>query len=241
MAQTAIFITGTDTGVGKTLVAASLARALRERGCDVGVIKPFATGLGPGHHWRDDDAALLACAAGCAEPPDAICPVRFRDPLAPLIAAQMENRHVDVAGAAEAVAAMIGRHEITLVEGVGGAAVPLAASVLVSDFVRLLGIPCLIVARSALGTINHTVLTAQHLRAKGVDISGAVFVRHSGGTPTLAEETGPACAAETAQVHNHGTVPFVESYDSAPSLDARVQVLPWNCRPIQRVAFALTG
>jgi dethiobiotin synthetase len=241
MEPRAIFITGTDTSVGKTLVAAALARALHERGCDVGVVKPVATGLAPGRDWREDDAALLAVAAGCAEPPEAISPIRFQEPLAPFTAAQMENRRVDVAAAVEAVQAVISRHEVTVVEGAGGAAVPLTPNLLMSDLMRLAAIPCLIVARSSLGTINHTVLTAQHLRAKGVEISGAVFVRHNGGPLSLAEETGPACAAEMAQVQNHGIVPFVAGYDTAPNRLERARLLPWDAKAIQRIAFSLAG
>lgn len=216
-----LFITGTDTGCGKTVVTASLAKALVSRGIDVGVAKPFASGLNPDVPDENTDIRFLQKAAGLNEPLDLVCPVRLRLPLAPANAAPLEGKRLDVATVAETICHYLGQHEVTLVEGIGGAAVPIKENYLVSDFAKDLGLPVLIVARSALGTINHTLLTVEHLRSKDVSIFGVVFNRTFGGALDLAEEVGPPLAARLAGVRNFGIVPFVAGSlaDSPPPMD----------------------
>lgn len=204
-----LFITGTDTGCGKTIVTASLAKALASRGIDVGVAKPFASGLNPDVPDETTDIRFLQRAAGLNEPLDLVCPVRLRLPLAPANAAPLEGKRLDVATVTEAMRHYLGQHEVNLVEGIGGAAVPIKENYLVSDFAKDLGLPVLVVARSALGTINHTLLTVEHLRSKGSQIFGLVFNRTFGGAMDLAEEVGPPLAARLAGVRNFGIVPFV--------------------------------
>ena len=117
----AVLVTATDTGVGKTFVACGLARALKDAGVDVGVIKPFASGaLRRGKGWTHADVEALASAAGSRDPFEKVCPNLYRDPLAPLVAAEREGRRVDVAGAVEATRAMLARHAVTGAGGRGG-------------------------------------------------------------------------------------------------------------------------
>ena len=246
--RTLLHIAGTDTGVGKTLVTAALAAALRMRGADVVAAKPFASGCTPGCDWRDDDAQLLMAASRCDEPLDAVSPQRFAHPLAPATAAALEDRRVDIAGALDAMRALAARHSIVLVEGVGGVAVPLHGGTLASDFARQLGAPALVVARTALGTINHTLLTLEHLRARGVAVAGVVFVRHQSGPLSLAEETGVPLACNLAGTPCHGIVPHVDAFARAVSLDEAVDALPALCDAVQELAeriiageFAATG
>ncbi len=182
-----VLVTGTGTGVGKTAVAAALARILLRRGLSVGVMKPAATGVPP-----DDDADLLRAAAGSDDPPDLVSPLRFRDPLAPAVAADREGRSPDPEAIRRAFAAIAGRRAFTVVEGVGGLLVPVAWGFTVADMARDLGLPLLVVAPAGLGTLNHAALTVEAARSRGIPVLGVVLVRESAGAPGLAEETNPA-------------------------------------------------
>jgi dethiobiotin synthetase len=166
-----LFVTGTDTGVGKTLVACALARALRARGIDLGVLKPAETGVGPAGPL---DAQALRAAAGAKEPIEEVCPEAFTLPAAPAVAAQAEGRKVDLGRIRDAAARLRARHQFLLVEGAGGALVPLAAGVSMLDLARELELPALVVARGALGTINHTLLTLEALAGRGIPLAGVV-------------------------------------------------------------------
>src|SRR6187455_1962253 len=114
-----VFVTGTDTGVGKTVVAGAIAGAMLGRGMDAGVMKPVATGADPGEQLPPD-AAFLVRLAGVSDPPDLVCPVRLQAPLAPWVAARLEGREVDVGGILRAYHALRLRHEWLIVEGAGG-------------------------------------------------------------------------------------------------------------------------
>jgi len=171
------FVTGTDTGVGKTVVACALVRALRARGLDVGVMKPVETGVGPdGPH----DALALRAAAGDADPLDDVCPQRFALPAAPTVAAAAEDRAVDLGAVRAAFDRLRARHEMLVVEGAGGLLVPAARNATLADLARELDLPLVIAARAALGTINHTLLTLEAARARDLVVAGVV-VSHSGG------------------------------------------------------------
>ena len=173
-----IFITGTDTGVGKTLFAASLAASLRERGYRVGVMKPVETGCAK----RDgmlfpDDAARLKAASNCSETLETICPYRFADPLAPSIAAERAGRRVDVDHLLAVYQSISSAHDVTLVEGAGGLMVPLLPSYTYADLARVLKLPLLAVAANRLGMINHLLLTLEHASCKGLQVLGYVLNR----------------------------------------------------------------
>jgi dethiobiotin synthetase len=167
-----LFVTGTDTGVGKTLVACALARALRARGVDLGVLKPAETGVVPAGPL---DALALRKAAGTADPIEEVCPEAFALPAAPAVAARAEGRKVDLGRIRDAAAKLRARHRFLLVEGAGGALVPLAAGVHMLDLAGELELPVLVVARGALGTINHTLLTLEALAERGIPLAGVVL------------------------------------------------------------------
>ena len=234
--MSALFVTGTGTEVGKTIVAASLARALRERGIDVGVSKPFASGISAESDWRHNDAMLLREAADVSDPIETISPIRFAAPLAPLSAAKIEGLVMDLPAAIALTRAAIRRHTLTIIEGIGGIAVPLTEQTLVSDFARELEVPVLIVAPSGLGTINHSLLTIEHLKARQIAVAGIVFVRSSVGELGLAEQTGPAVVAELSGIESFGIVPFCPGIQEAQSAETAVSFLPWNCPATQRLA-----
>jgi dethiobiotin synthetase len=166
-----LFVTGTDTGVGKTLVACALARALRARGVDVGVLKPAETGVGPGGPL---DALALRAAAGADDPLEDVCPEPRALPAAPAVAGEADGRPVDLERLRSAFARLRARHELLLVEGAGGLLVPLAGSFSMADLAAELRLPLLVVARGALGTVNHTLLTLEAAAARGLLVAGVV-------------------------------------------------------------------
>ncbi len=170
-----LFITGTDTGVGKTFVARGIASALRARGRRVGVMKPVETGCGGGLRRRPADALALRAAAGSALPLDRICPYRLDAPLAPDVAARLENVRIDPAVILAAFRAIDAVHDVTLVEGAGGLLVPIVERYSMADLARDLDLPLLVVVDSKLGAINHTLLTLEAAAARGLAVRGYVL------------------------------------------------------------------
>lgn len=166
-----ILVTGTDTGIGKTVVAAGLAAALRRRGVDVGVMKPVASGARRG---VSDDAVYLRRTAGVGDPLELVNPLLFKAPLAPSVAAEVEKRRVDLRPVYAAYRELLRRHEGVVLEGVGGLLVPIRPRWTVAHFARKLRLPLLVVVRPKLGTLNHTALTVLAARAFGLRIYGLV-------------------------------------------------------------------
>jgi dethiobiotin synthetase len=162
------FITGTDTCVGKTWFTCWLVRAWRTSGHAAIGLKPIAAG-------GREDAESLREAAGGALTLDEINPVHLRDPAAPLVAARAENRTLDFAALNAAIATTAARFSHVAVEGVGGWRVPLAPDYEVRDWARDLGLPVVVVARAGLGTLNHTLLTVESIRAAGMACAGVVL------------------------------------------------------------------
>jgi len=171
------FVTGTDTGVGKTVVACALVRALRARGIDVGAMKPIETGVGDAGPL---DAIALSAAAGDADRLSDVCPQRFSLPAAPEAAAEYEGREVDLDAIRSSFWRLTARHAAVVVEGAGGLLVPIGGDIGMADLAADLGLPVLIVARASLGTINHTLLTRMEAHHRGLDVVGCV-ISHAGG------------------------------------------------------------
>lgn len=165
MAQ--IFITGTDTGVGKTWFTSHLVEAWRAEGKNAAALKPIATG-------DREDVQLLWTASGHALSLDEINPVHFRMPAAPLLAARAENRKIDFFELNRSISELALRFSHLAVEGVGGWRVPLAENYEVRDWARDLGLPVVVVALDRLGMLNHTLLTVENVRATGLRCSGVV-------------------------------------------------------------------
>lgn len=182
-----IFITGTDTGVGKTIVAATLALLLRMRGVNVGVMKPVTSGCREEEgSLVSDDAMLLCQAAGVSCSAD-VAPYLLREPLAPAEAARIDGVRIDLACIKESYDRLAAVHDVVIVEGAGGLMVPLVGGLLVADLVRELDLNLLVVARPGLGTINHTVLTCFAARQMGLGVAG-VIVNNFPDTPGPAEQ-----------------------------------------------------
>lgn len=213
-----IFITGTDTGVGKTFFACGLAAYLRELGYRVGVMKPAETGC----EERDgrlfaDDAFRLKNASGCAEPIEKICSYRLSEPLAPSIAAERAGVKIDIDHLLSVYGEISARHDITLVEGAGGLMVPLLPSYTFADLACVLKLPVVVVAANKLGAINHLLLTLEHASCKGLGALGYVLNRTSSES-SLAADTNREVLAGLAGVPCLGELPFVEAGESQNEL-----------------------
>jgi dethiobiotin synthetase len=169
-----LFVTGTDTGVGKTVLAAAIVAALRIRGVPVKALKPVITGLDePSDPDWPPDHELLARAAGCA--PDQVFLVGYGPAVSPHLAAELAGRPIRPAGLRDGALAAAQRDETLIVEGVGGLLVPIADGYDVRALALDLGLPVLIAARPGLGTINHTLLTLEAARGAGLDVTGVVL------------------------------------------------------------------
>ncbi|MBM4123661.1 MAG: dethiobiotin synthase [Nitrospira sp.] len=176
------FVTGTDTGVGKTLVIAALAHYLRQQGLDVGVMKPIETGCEPGGSALSDgaDGARLQVGIGNHDPSHLVTPYRFPDPLAPLAAAERAGMTIQPDRIVTAFKELAARHRCLLVEGVGGVMVPIAEGFDVRDLIARLGLPVLIVGRAALGGVNHALLTVEALQQRGIPVLAILLNRPAG-------------------------------------------------------------
>jgi dethiobiotin synthetase len=187
-----IFITGTDTGVGKTHVAACLSAYLSIRkGLNVGVMKPFESGLSK--RDKDDlpwDAICLKEASGSADGLDMISPYTFEAPLAPEVAAMIERVTIDLEVLDKIYRNISGSHDITVVEGAGGVLVPIQRNFFYIDLIKRWNTPVIVVSRLGLGTINHTLLTCSYLISQGVRVIG-VILNNTEGLSDFAAKTNP--------------------------------------------------
>ncbi|MFP8873151.1 MAG: dethiobiotin synthase, partial [Myxococcota bacterium] len=172
-----VFVTGTDTGVGKTEVGRAAVAALRARGLSVGVMKPIETGVerdGP------QDALALSRAAGGRDALNDICPLQFALPAAPNVAARAEGRCVDLTRIPPAFERIRSERDFVWVEGAGGLLAPTTDTLCMADLAIRLGLPLLLVARTALGTINHTLLTLREIEHRQWPCAGVVLCHSSG-------------------------------------------------------------
>ena len=182
-----LFITGTDTGVGKTLVAAALAKVLTDQGLNVGIMKPVETGVSDTEKLGSD-GKLLKWSVSSELNDDQICPYRLRAPLAPAAAASHENTQIDFNNLTHQAQRIIESHDFTIIEGTGGLMVPLAGGLLMADFAGILRLPLVVICRPGLGTINHTLLTLFAAKNMDLDIAG-YLINNMPTDKTLAEET----------------------------------------------------
>ena len=224
-----IFITGTDTGVGKTVAAAAIARLLRDRGVDVGVMKPVTSGCIEVNGARfSEDAELLAWGAGCDPVDPDIAPYLLKEPMAPSVAAAMDGSRIDFGRIHDAFNRLAGRHEFMIVEGAGGLMVPLAGGLMVADLIGRLSLPALVIARPGLGTVNHTVLTCFAAKQLGIDTRG-VIINNYPETPDRAAESAPHLIDSLCGAPLLGIFPHVSGDDQrgiAESLAATLAAEP---------------
>jgi dethiobiotin synthetase len=162
-----VFVTGTDTGVGKTVIAAAIARTFAARGEDVAVFKPAVSGLDEG---GEADHELLRRASGSDQPDDEIAPYRYGPGVSPHLGAELAGEAIEPERLRAAVRDAARSADVLISEGVGGLMVPLTLGYLVRDFARDVGLPVVVAARPGLGTINHTLLTIEAARAVGLEV-----------------------------------------------------------------------
>ncbi len=172
------FVTGTDTGVGKTLVSAGLLHALARHHRRVVGMKPVAAGLVPwGEDWASEDAIALRSASTLAEPPALDHPVLLPDPLSPHIAAARAGVEIDIAAIVTSYQALAAQADAVVVEGAGGFHVPLTNTLTGADLAQALALPVVLVVGLRLGCLNHALLTAEAIRARGLTLAGWVANR----------------------------------------------------------------
>ena len=172
-----VFITGTDTAVGKTTVACGIAAALNQGGRSVGVIKPVETGCTalPNGQLQPEDAVRLKFFSGSHASLDVICPYALHLPLAPLVAAQYEGIAIELETIARCHDAVAAGHDVTLIEGAGGLLVPLTTEATFADLAARLNVPVLVVVGSRLGALNHALLTVRYAQSVGLRVIGYVI------------------------------------------------------------------
>lgn len=233
-----IFITGTDTGVGKTAVAAALAFLLRQRGVRVGVMKPVTSGcIEKVGRLVSEDAELLAAGAGIAVS-DEVAPYLLREPVAPSAAAEKEGVRIEFSRILAAYHRLADQYDFVIVEGAGGLMVPLAGGLLVADLVKLLALPLLVVARPGLGTVNHTLLTCFAARQLELQVRGVV-VNGFPENPGLAEATAPHMIDSLSGVPLLGRFPHIMT-DSP--LEAAQALATWlAAQPATRILLREIG
>jgi len=195
VAAAGLFVTGTGTEVGKSVVAAVIAAETAASGLDVAVFKPAVSGLDEG---GEPDHALLARASGTPQPEDEIAPYRYGPPLSPHLAAALAGEEIDTERLVRAAETAAAGSDVIVCEGVGGLMVPLAPAYLVRNLAVELGHPIVIVARAGLGTINHTLLTIEAAWTAGLEVRAVVLNRwpaepgrlEESNRETIAELTG---------------------------------------------------
>lgn len=221
-----LFITGTDTGVGKTLVAAALAKHLRTQGVQVGIMKPAETGVADTSQLGTD-GKLLKWASDSILPDERICPYRFMAPLAPSVAASREQARINYTELLETAQTTIAESDFTIIEGAGGLMVPLAGGLLLADFAKALNLPLLVVCRPNLGTLNHTLLTLFAARNLDLKVAGYLINRMPA-EKGLAEETAPHSLASMTTEELLGVLDQVEGSDlqKVETLAKRLRNMP---------------
>jgi dethiobiotin synthetase len=207
--MSAIFITGTDTGVGKTLVGCGLAAALTAHGKTVGILKPAETGC----PVRDgllypEDAMRLAAFAHTTLSVDSLCPYRFAPPVAPSVAAEQAGVTIDPHHLVAVFRQIVSSHDVTIVEGAGGLLVPLTGRYTFADLARDLAVPLLVVVGSKLGALNHALLTLRYAELLSLPLAGYIL-NHPTPATDLAIQTNARTLADLTDVPCRGMIPFV--------------------------------
>jgi dethiobiotin synthetase len=215
-----LFITGTDTAVGKTLIAGAIAKILTDSDCRVGVFKPIATGCK--YKWDglvSADTEFLAWCANSNLSLSTITPVGCRTPAAPVVSTARDGIDIDFGKISSAYGEVCRNSDIVVVEGIGGVRVPLTEQFDLLDLAVEFALPVVIVARPSLGTINHTLMTIDCVRAAELKIAGVVINGYNSIESTVAEDTAAETIAKCGDVDILAVVPFDEAVNiEKPSL-----------------------
>ncbi|MGQ0605601.1 MAG: dethiobiotin synthase [Candidatus Nitrosotenuis sp.] len=169
------FVTGTDTGVGKTVFTCGLAQLLHDSGINVGVMKPFATGIPQKNGFQSEDVSLLVKYSGVSDPENMINPYFFAIPSSPYTAARKMEKTIDIDIVLSSFEKLQSLHDVVLVEGIGGIMTPILKDYSIIDLIKDLNLSTMVVASSQIGTINHTLLTVEACKKYGVHMSGLII------------------------------------------------------------------
>ncbi len=226
-----IFVTGTDTDIGKTLVTAGLAAVMQSLGYKAGVYKPFQSGAEEKNGFLvSPDLAYVKKLDFYVE---TLCTYLLKPPTAPYIAAEIDGIKMSLSNVSREFQTLKQSCETVIVEGAGGLMVPVTKDSLMGDVAKMLEIPILIVARPDLGTINHTLLTINYAKSLGLDIAGVIINRYPDGTNDAAIKTAPRLIEEYSDVNILGVIPELPDFENIkPGEIINVFV---NCVDIEKI------
>jgi dethiobiotin synthetase len=208
------FIAGTDTGVGKTIMAGVMIKALSFLGHRVGAMKPVESGCGrEGEVLVPFDGMFLKQSAHMDEPVRLVTPCCFETPLAPLSASEIDMKEVDTAEIRKAFNVLSANYSAMIVEGIGGLMVPVKKDYYVVDMAKEFGLPLLLVARPGLGTVNHTMLSIRCALNEGLEVAGVIFNYSKPPEESLAEKTNPKLLAQICPVPIICIFPYLSNLD----------------------------
>ena len=210
-----LFITGTDTGVGKTVVTAAILTWLRQQGKKAGVMKPIETGVDREcSSASNSDAMFLMECGGIEDDLAQVCPIRLKAAASPLQAAQMESRTLEPETILSTYRALSEKYDWMLAEGVGGVRVPITRDYGVLNLIRDLALPVVVMTRYQLGTLNHTLLTLDILKQTGIPIKGVVFNQTGPEVLDTIEQAQPQLIEALSGVKVLGEVPYIKNLNT---------------------------
>ncbi|MGB9716124.1 MAG: dethiobiotin synthase [Thermodesulfovibrionales bacterium] len=230
------FITGTDTGVGKTILTASLIKISKFLGLNSCGMKPVETGcFKPKLKTQNSklkkealipsDSIFLKEIAGIDDSIDLINPVRFENPLAPFPASEIEGININIEDIKKAYSKLSKKYDVIFVEGIGGLLVPIKKDYSVLDLIRDLGLPVIVVSRPGLGTINHTMLTVNYALKEGITVAGIIINHTQPSDGSLAEKTNPQVIRQLCTVPIFGVFPYLEELKPSAIEEAAMRTL----------------
>jgi dethiobiotin synthetase len=221
------FITGTDTGVGKTIITAALIKAAKSLGLSACGMKPIETGCLKSklkvkssklkvkeEVLIPSDGMFLREIAGMNVPVDLVTPIRFQNPLAPFPASEIEGITIDIDKIKKAYSELSKKYDAIFVEGIGGLLVPIKKDYSVLDLARDFGLPIIVVSRPGLGTINHTMLTVNYAIKEGLPVAGIIINHSQPSKSSLAEETNPKVIRQLSTVPLLGIFPYLKELET---------------------------
>lgn len=208
------FVTGTDTGVGKTVIAGALIKAMQARGLNTCGMKPIETGC---QQIKGDlipsDGMFLKKISGMDEDINDITPCRFATPAAPLAASEAEGREIDIGVIRDKFNLLLQKYSSIIVEGLGGLLVPLRKDYFVLNLIKELRLPLIVAARPSLGTINHTLLTVNYALKEGLNVSGIIINFNKPSDGTISEQTSPGIIKRLSPVPVIGMFPYLKDLE----------------------------
>lgn len=213
----AFFITGTDTGVGKTAITAGLAGSMKKLGVNVGVMKPIATGIPQKIGFKSADVSIITGASSVKDSEDLINPVFLPIPTSPYDASKLLSVPIDMPLILERYTKLLSIHDVLLVEGIGGIMTPITKNLFVADMIKAMNIEAIIVTRSTLGTLNHTMLTCQICKDYGIKVKG-IIINNFDEKGSIAEKNSPVTLHEICGLCILGVVPFIRDFSEIETM-----------------------